>query len=111
MISFITIVTLLCLSLGAGQKQSGPTIQQLSTQDIVQRFAAAESQNKIARNNYTFTQDFDIKTIGMAGQVTGEYRRVSDIVYDDRGARVERITYFPVPTLTELQITPEDMRD
>jgi hypothetical protein len=111
MISFLTIAALMCLSIPPAQKQTAPARQELSTQEIVQRFAAAESQNKIARNNYTFTQDFDLRTIGFAGQVTGQYRRVSDIVYDDRGARVEKITYFPASTLTEIQISPEDMKD
>jgi hypothetical protein len=111
MISFLTILTLLFLSVPPGQKQAAPARPELSTQEIIQRFAAAETQNKIARNNYTFTQDFDIKTIGMGGQVSGEYRRVSDIVYDDRGARVEKITFFPMSTLTEIGITQEDMKD
>src|SRR5262249_20278157 len=110
MISFINIIALLCVVMSPAQKQTPPR-QELSTQEVIQRFAAAESQNKIARNNYTFTQDFDIKTIGFAGQVTGEYRRVSDIVYDDRGARVEKITFFPVSTLTEIGISQEDMKD
>ena len=43
--------------------------------------------------------------------MTGEYRRVSDIVYDDRGARVEKITFFPMSTLTEISISQEDMKD
>src|SRR5215469_12000475 len=110
MIRLFILMVLLSTNMAVGQKQTSQA-PQLSTQEIIQRFAAAESQNKIARNNYTFTQDFDIKTIGFVGQVTGEYRQVSDIVYDDRGARVEKITYFPVPTLTEISISEEDKRD
>jgi hypothetical protein len=79
--------------------------------DVIRRFAAAESENKIARNNYTFTQDFDLLTLGAADSITGRFKRVSDIVYDDLGNRIEKITYFPQPSLVELQITPEDMRD
>ena len=79
--------------------------------EIIRKFASAESRNKKARNNYTYTQDFDIKTLGIGGYITGEFHRVSDIVYDDRGNRVEKITFFPQPTLTELVITKEDMDD
>lgn len=79
--------------------------------EIIKRFAEAESQNKIARNNYTFTQDFDLLTLGEAGSFTGRFHRVSDIVFDDRGNRFEKITFFPPPTLTDLQITSEDMQD
>jgi hypothetical protein len=79
--------------------------------EVIKRFADAESLNRAARNNYTFTQDFDVLTIGEAGSVTGRFHRVSDIVFDDRGNRFEKITFFPPPTLTELQITNEDMQD
>ena len=50
-------------------------------------------------------------TIGEAGSITGRFKRVSDIIYDDRGNRIEKITYFPAPTLVALQITAEDMHD
>src|SRR6267378_7608929 len=82
-----------------------------SIEEVIRRFAEAETQNRIARNNYTFTQDFDVLTIGEAGSVTGRFHRVSDIVLDDRGNRIEKITFFPPPTLVSLQITNEDMQD
>jgi hypothetical protein len=103
-------VSLLPASFAAQTRSARPS-QPPSMQEIISRFAASESQNKIARNNYTFTQNFDLRTIGIGGQVTGDYHRVSDIVYDDRGERVEKITYFPSPTLKDLQVTPEDMQD
>ncbi|PYT04987.1 MAG: hypothetical protein DMF60_13490, partial [Acidobacteria bacterium] len=82
-----------------------------SIPEVIRRFAEAESQNRIARNNYTFTQDFNLITLGEAGSVTGRFHRVSDIVLDDRGNRIERITFFPPSTLESLQITNEDMQD
>ena len=81
-------------------------------EEVIRRFAEAEAQNKIARNNYTFTQDFDLLTFGGADSVTGRFHRVSDIVFDDRGARIEKITFFPPSTLTELlPPSKEDMQD
>lgn len=88
------------------QKDQNPPVEQ-----IIQRFAAAESENKIARNNYTFTQDVDIMTLGEAESITGRFRRTSDIVYDDRGNRIERITFFPPPTLRQVSITKQDLDD
>jgi len=79
--------------------------------DVIRRFAEAETQNSIARNNYTFTQDLDLVTIGEAGSITGRFRRTSDIVFDDRGNRFEKITFFPPSTLVSLQLTAEDMQD
>lgn len=79
--------------------------------EVIRRFAAAESENKVARNNYTFTQDFDLQTLGAADSITGRFKRVSDIVYDDLGNRIEKITYFPPSTLTSMNITQQDMQD
>lgn len=99
-----------CSSASAQQPQASQKITS-DIDEVIRRAAAAETENKIARNNYTFTQDFDLKTIGEAGSITGRFHRVSDIVFDDRSNRVERITFFPPSTLTELQVTNEDMQD
>ncbi|PYP88019.1 MAG: hypothetical protein DMF61_07925 [Blastocatellia bacterium AA13] len=80
-------------------------------EEIIHKFAAAESQNRLARNNYAFTQDVDIMTLGAADSITGRFRRTSDIVLDDRGARIEKITFFPPSTLREIQMTQEDFQD
>ncbi len=107
-------LTMLCpLAFAQQPKAVAPAKSNAPTDipDVIRRFAAAESENKIARNNYTFTQDFDLLTIGEAGSITGRFKRVSDIVYDDLGNRVEKITFFPASTLVELQITAEDMKD
>jgi hypothetical protein len=77
--------------------------------EIIRRIAAAESENKIARNNYTFTQDVDAMSIGEAGSIIGRFHRISDIVYDDLGNRIEKITFFPAPTMQNF--TQQDMRD
>lgn len=99
-----------CSSVAAFQTKSPQKVQP-GIDEVIRRFAEAETQNRIARNNYTFTQDFDVRTIGEAGSVTGRFHRVSDIVFDDRSKRIEKITFFPPSTLTALQITTEDMQD
>lgn len=106
LIGMLVIVMLVGPDGLARQKSIKPSVE-----DIIRRFAAAESENKVARNNYTFTQDVDIRTVGPGGAITGRFHRVSDIVYDDRGARVERITYFPPSTLSEISVTKEDLQD
>jgi hypothetical protein len=50
-------------------------------------------------------------TIGEGGSITGRFKRVSDIVYDDMGNRIERISYFPISTLKDLTITQQDLQD
>lgn len=109
---YVTLVLMIaCSPVFAFQTKSSQDAHPVAIEEVIRRFAAAETQNRIARNNYNFTQDFDVMTIGEAGSVTGRFHRVSDIVLDDRGARFEKITFFPPSTLTELQITNEDMQD
>jgi hypothetical protein len=107
----LLLLTFLFLISLSGYGQTSNSAKDLPIDEVIKRFSAAESQNKIARLNYTFTQDFDVMTIGEAGSITGRYHRVSDIVLDDRGNRVEKITFFPPSTLTELTITREDFQD
>jgi hypothetical protein len=107
-ISLLLITLLFSL---VGFARTARQAKQLPINEVIQRFAAAEAENKAARLNYTFTQDFDVMTIGGAGSITGRYHRVSDIVLDDRSNRIEKITFFPPPTLTELSLTREDLQD
>lgn len=108
----LTVITLAVCSSGlAYQTKSTQNAPPPEIQEVIRRFAAAESENRSARNNYTFTQDFDLMTVGEAGSVTGRFHRVSDIVLDDHGNRLEKITFFPPSTLVTLQITNEDMQD
>jgi hypothetical protein len=78
---------------------------------IIQAFSQKETEFRKALGEYAFKRDAVIQTIGMAGQITGEYHRVSQFVFDDRDQRFEKITYFPAPTLTELSVTQEDIDD
>ncbi|MBV9927379.1 MAG: hypothetical protein JOZ96_20340 [Acidobacteria bacterium] len=78
---------------------------------IVRAFTAKETEFRRALNQYTFTREAAVQTIGWGGQVTGEYNRTSNFVFNDAGERFERITYFPVPTLTEISFTQEDLED
>lgn len=78
---------------------------------VIRAFTAKETQFREALNQYAFKRDATVQTIGMGGQVTGEYHRVSQFVFDDQGNRYEKITYFPTPTLTEITVTQEDIED
>lgn len=78
---------------------------------IIRAFTTKETEFRNALNNYSFERDATIQTIGMGGQITGEYRRVSRFSFSDSGERFEKVTYAPPPTLTELQFTQEDLED
>ena len=82
-----------------------------SPEEIIRAFAAKETEFRRALNEYQFKRDAVIQTIGLGGQITGEYKRVSRFVFDDSGNRFEKILHFPMSTVTEVSITPEDLED
>ena len=79
---------------------------------IVKAFTEKESVFRDALRNYSFKRDAIVQTLGFgAGHITGEYHRTSIFTFDDSGRKYEKITFFPMSTLTELTITPEDLED
>jgi hypothetical protein len=79
--------------------------------EIIQKFAAKESEFKIERENFTYTQTFVMQTLDDTNRVDGEYRLTSDITFDARGKRVEVVTNAPTPTLERLSLSKEDLND
>jgi hypothetical protein len=93
------------------QVGSSVDAQGLDVERIIRTFAAKETEFRQALNAYAFSRDATIQTIGISGQVTGEYHRVSQFVFAEGGGRFEKITFFPPPTLTEISMTQEDLED
>lgn len=81
----------------------------VETERIVRTFTAKEAEFRRALNSYSFKRDALIQSIGMGGQVIGEYHRVSNFTFDDQGNRYEKISFFPMPTMAE--VTAEDIED
>ncbi len=78
-------------------------------QKIIQEFAAKEKTFKEARNNYTYHQSNKVQEFGGDGEIGGVFEQEWDILYDDRGQRIERVTYAPTDTLKRLILTKEDL--
>ena len=78
---------------------------------ILERFVAAETRVREALNQHTFKRDVVLQTIGPNGEVTGEYVRNSQFIFDDRGRRIERVMFHPGSTIREMRITKEDIQD
>ncbi|MGZ5483228.1 MAG: energy transducer TonB [Pyrinomonadaceae bacterium] len=118
-ISFGALLIFLAAPLASAQQSSAaakteagaisPSLTQAQIDNIIARFTAKESEFRRALNNYFFKRDALVQVIGMGGQVTGEYRRVSDFTFDDQGNRYEKINFFPMPTFGG--VTPEDLED
>lgn len=92
----------------ASSKSSSDAID---AERVIRAFATKEADFRRALNEYSFKRDAVIQTIGMGGQITGEYRRVSRFVFDDKGNRFEKILLFPIPTIKEVGISAEDLED
>jgi hypothetical protein len=94
---------------GNGPLRSAPP-QAISVQELVQKFAGQEEVFKDARNHYAYTQDVTVQTLD-GDTVSGEFRETTDVLYDDQGRRVEKVTYAPQNTLKGISITKEDYDD
>jgi TonB family protein len=95
----------------SAQTETTGGISSAEADRIIQAFTSKETEFRRALNNYSFKRDALIQTIGMGGQVMGEYHRVSTFTFDDRGNRYEKIGYFPMPTMTDVTVTAEDIED
>jgi len=78
-------------------------------QQIIKEFAAKEKLFKEARDNYTYHQINKVETLGGDNQVTGMWQQEWDIVFDDAGKRIEKVTYAPADTLKEILMTEQDL--
>lgn len=76
---------------------------------IIQEFAAKEKLFKSARDNYTYHQINKVQELGPDDEVVGVYEQEWDILYDDNGNRIERVTYAPTDTLKRIMVTKEDL--
>ena len=82
----------------------------ITPQQIIDKFAAKEAVFKQARDNYTFTQDITVQEFD-GNSVSGEFRLVQDITYDDKGGRIENVTFAPQSSLRQVGLTREDYED
>ena len=88
---------------------SPSSLSEAEVSRIINTFTAKESQFRQALNQYSFKRDAILQSLGMGGQITGEYHRVSTFTFDDQGNRFEKISYFPMPSFD--RVTQEDLED
>jgi len=106
-ISFVVVTLISAISV-VGQAQTG-NLSQAEADKIIASFTNKESEFRRALNQYSFKRDALIQSIGMGGQVVGEYHKVSTFTFDDSGNRYEKILFFPMASMPE--ITNEDVED
>lgn len=104
----LALVVLTALTASAQTPANGP-MGSAEIDRIIRAFTAKEIQFREALTEYSFKRDVLVQKIGMGGQVTGEYHRVSTFTFDDQGNRYEKISFFPMSTMPE--ITQADIDD
>lgn len=97
-----------CLAQEGALDKSEP--KGITTDEIIHKFAAKEKEFKIAREQYTWRQDVKVNDLD-GNTVLGEYRMVTDILFDDRGRRIEQVVFAPQATLQRISMTREDIDD
>jgi hypothetical protein len=91
-----------------GADDAGKASLPIPPEEIIRRFAQHESDFKVARDNYTYTQDVLVEDVAPS---RGEFHQVSDIVFTPQGRRYENVTFAPSPSLVDFDLSPEDMKD
>ncbi len=99
---------------GVAMSQEGPLNpappKGITVDEIIQKFAAKETEFAQARENYTYHQSAKVQTLD-GDTVDGEWRQDSDILFDPQGRRTENVTFAPQSTLVRISMSPEDMQD
>ena len=110
--TLLPVLALLLLSLPAvAQKGEGALDPAqpagITSQEVIQKFAAKETQFKAARDNYTYRQTIKIETPDDGGR----FEQTWDVLFDDHGRRVENVVFAPQSTLQAVMMTREDFED
>jgi hypothetical protein len=84
----------------------------VTPEEIITHFAAREKLFKEARDHYTYRQDIKVQTRD-GDTVTGEYHEVFDVLYDDKGHRIENVVFAPQSSLDNggLSLDEGDVQD
>jgi len=112
--SLLLLTLSLALSALASDRGEGPLDasqpQGITVDEIIQRFAAKEKQFKMAREQYAYRQSLTVQTLD-GDTVNGEFREVEDVLFDDKGNRIEHVVFAPQSTLVGILMTKEDFDD
>jgi hypothetical protein len=93
------------------RKLAQPQLTDAQIQDIITKFAAKETAFARARENYTYRQTARVQELDPSGAPMGRWEMVTDIIFTPDGKRTERVVRAPVPTLRNIQLTPQDEQD
>jgi hypothetical protein len=77
---------------------------------IIREFTNAEAEYRSAFGRYGHTREIIVQTVN-GKKVTGEYHRITRTVNDKDGKPAEKVVTSPRTSLTEIEITKDDLED
>jgi hypothetical protein len=111
--ALLLLLALSCLPVmaqrGESELNSAPPTG-MSVDQIIQQFAAKESEFAKARENYTWHQSVKVEELD-GDTVGGTREQESDILFDDNGKRIEKVTFAPQVSLQKITWTNQDEDD
>src|SRR6201997_2896955 len=72
----------------------------ITPEEIIKRFSAKETEFAKARDQYTYRQEVKVQTLD-GDTVTGEYRETFDVIFNDKGQRIENVVFAPQSSLEQ----------
>jgi len=82
----------------------------VTSEEIIQHFAAKEKEFKTALDQYGYRQTVKVQTMD-GDTVDGEYQQVFDVSFDNQGKKVKNVVFAPQSTLQRIMMTEQDMDD
>jgi hypothetical protein len=98
-------------SVGDSPKETSLGAPTVPVDQIIQKFAAKESEFKTERENFTYKESVLIQTVDEDNRVDGQYEEKRDVDFDPNGKRTEKVTYAPQSTIERVMLTQEDFND
>src|ERR1700730_16729818 len=70
----------------------------ITSEEIIRRCAAKETEFQQARDQYTYRQDVTVKT----PEDDGEYHEIFDVLFNDQGKRLEDVVFAQESSLSSI---------
>jgi hypothetical protein len=99
------------MALDAGFGKMDLSTPDVPPDQIIQKFAAKESEFQDALNHYTYRRVAKVQTVDDDNKVDGEWYQVDDVIFDPSGKRTEKTIFAPASTLQRVMMSPSDMQD
>jgi hypothetical protein len=82
----------------------------MTAPEVIQKFGAGEAKVREARSRYQYTQDVMVQTLNERA-VDGQFHEITQVSYDDKGKRIENVTFAEQSTLRGVQLSADDFND